>query len=371
MALAGLVDLGLPQEKLQSGLDKLGLKGYSIEITHGTRHGIAAKGFNVKTEKREKHRRTFLDIQKMIEPSPLERGVKAISLAIFQRLAEAKAAVCGQKVEEMYFHEVGATDSIVDIVGTAVGIEHFRPVKIYSSELPIGTGFVQCEDGRLPLPAPATLQLLKGYPVRQIDLEGELVTPTGAAILLSLSSGVKPLPAMKVNKIGYGMGKNEFPDRPNLLRLMFGEEAASYHTGQAIVVEANIDDMNPQFYDYLIDRLYELGALDVSLGPLLMKKNRPGTLLRVIAREHEADALSELILSESTTLGVRSYGVNKKMFSATVCQVETRYGKVRVKVAGGRRIQPEYEDCKRIAFEKKIPIQEVYQEALDSRRDRL
>jgi len=371
MALAGLIDLGLPQDKLRRGLDILGLKGYSLEITRGNRNGISAKGLQVRVEEGGNQRRNFIEIQRLIETSSLEDGVKQTSLDIFHRLAEAGAAVQGQTVEEVHFRELGAADAIVDIVGTAIGIEHFQPMKIYSSELPIGTGFVQSEYGRLPLPAPTTIQILKGYPLRSIDLEAELVTPTGAAILVSLSAGPRPLPAMKVNKIGYGMGQHEFSDRPNLLRLMFGEEAACYQTGQAVVLEANIDDMNPQFYDYLIDRLYESGALDVSLSPLLMKKNRPGTLLRVIAREHEADALSELILSESTTLGVRSYGVNKRMFSAKVCQVETRYGKVRVKVAGGKRPQPEYEDCKRIALERKVSLQEVYQEALDHRKDRL
>jgi uncharacterized protein (TIGR00299 family) protein len=322
-------------------------------------------------EKTGKNPRNMLDIRKMIETSSLEGGVKETSLAIFQRLAEAEAEVHGQKVKEVRFHEVGETDSIVDIVGTAIGIEHFRPMKICSSELPIGSGFVQCEQGSLPLPAPATAQVLKGYPVRLVDLKAELVTPTGAAILVSLSSGVRPLPAMKIKNIGYGMGRNDFPDRPNLLRLIFGQETACYQTGQAVVLEASIDDMNPQFYDYLFDRLYESGALDVSLSPLLMKKNRPGTLLRVIARDHEAEALSELILSESTTLGLRSYRVNKKSLLYRVCEVETLYGKVRVKVAGEKHIQPEYEDCRRIALERKVPIQEVYQEVLDNRKDRL
>jgi hypothetical protein len=232
----------------------------------------------------------------------------------------------------------------------------------------MGRGFVQCQHGRLPLPAPATLEILKGYPLRNVDVEGELVTPTGAAILAVLSSGVSPLSAFKVAQVGYGMGKKEFPDRPNLLRLVLGETVDACRTDQVVVLEANIDDMNPEFYDYLMERLFEHGSLDVSLSPLLMKKNRPGTLLRVIGEEADADALSELILRESTTLGVRRYVVVRKKLPREVSEVETKYGKVRIKVSGEMRFQPEYEDCKRIALEKGIPIQEVYQEAMKKRK---
>jgi len=368
MTLAALLDLGLPQEKLRQELAKLGLGNFSLGIVRGSRGGIAAMGLEVKQGPREEHHRHFTDIRKMIEDSSLKQSVKGTSLAIFQRLAEAEAKVHGQKVEEVHFHEVGAVDSIVDIVGTAIGIDHFEPVRIFSSELPMGRGFVQCQHGRLPLPAPATLEILKGYPLRNVDVEGELVTPTGAAILAALSSGVSPLSAFKVAQVGYGMGKKEFPDRPNLLRLVLGETVETYPTDQVVVLEANIDDMNPEFYDYLMERLFEHGSLDVSLSPLLMKKNRPGTLLRVIGEEADADALSELILRESTTLGVRRYVVVRKKLPREVSEVETKYGKVRIKVSGEMRFQPEYEDCKRIALEKGIPIQEVYQEAMKKRK---
>lgn len=368
MALAALLDLGLPQEKLRQELGKLGLENYSLEIFRGSRSGIAAVGLRVAVGPREEPRRHFSDIRKIIETSSLKGGVKETSLAIFKRLAEAEAKIHGQSVEEVHFHEVGAVDSIVDIVGTAIGIDHFTPGKILSSELPMGRGFVQCQHGPLPLPAPATLEILKGYPVKNINIEGELVTPTGAAIVAELSSEAGSLPAMTVGAIGYGMGKKDFPDRPNLLRLVLGEATAAYHADQAAILEANIDDMNPEFYDYLMERLFEAGALDVSLSPLLMKKNRPGTLLRVIAREQDAGALSDLILRESTTLGVRSYAVSRKKLPREVREVETKYGKVRVKVSGEMRFQPEYEDCKRIALEKGVPIQEVYQEALKKRK---
>ncbi|MBI5968444.1 MAG: nickel pincer cofactor biosynthesis protein LarC [Deltaproteobacteria bacterium] len=368
MTLAALLDLGLPQEKLRQELAKLSLQNYSLEIFPGSRGGIAALGLKVKVGPQKEPPRYFSDIREMIEASSLEQGVKDMSLAIFQRLAEAEAKIHRQKVEEVRFHEVGAVDSIVDIVGTAIGIEYFKPLRILSSELPMGRGFVQCTHGRLPLPAPATLEILKGYPVRDVNVEGELVTPTGAAIVTTLTSGVNPFPAMKIGQVGYGMGKDEFADRPNLLRLVLGEPVGADHADQVAVLEANIDDMNPEFYDYLMDRLFGLGALDVSLSPLLMKKNRPGTLLRVIAEEHQADALSELILRESTTLGVRRYIVGRKKLAREIQEVETKYGRVRVKISGELRFQPEYDDCKRIALEKGVPIQEVYQEAMKMRK---
>ena len=364
MTLAALLDLGLPLEKLQEDLKKLGLKNYSLEVRPGSRSGIAALGLEVKVGPQEEHHRHFSDIREMIDRSSLSSGVKELSLAIFQRLAEAEGRVHKKKVEEVHFHEVGAVDSIVDIVGTAIGISFFQPDRIYTSELPMGWGFVNCQHGRLPLPAPATVEVLKGYPVKSVDVEGELVTPTGAAIVAVLSSKVSPFPAMRVERIGYGMGKKEFPDRPNLLRLVMGETDEAYQADRAMVLEANIDDMNPEFYDYLMETLFQKGALDVSLSPLQMKKNRPGTLLRVIAEEKDADLLSELILQESTTLGVRSFSVNRKKLPREVREVETRYGKVRVKISGEVRFQPEYDDCRRIAREKAVPIQEVYREAM-------
>jgi uncharacterized protein (TIGR00299 family) protein len=364
MTLAALLDLGLPLEKLQEDLKKLGLTNYSLEVRPGSRSGIGALGLEVKVGSHEEHHRHFSDIRELITRSSLDPGVKEMSLAIFQRLAEAEARVHRKKVEEVHFHEVGAVDSIVDIVGTAIGISFFRPDRIYASELPMGWGFVHCQHGRLPLPAPATVEVLKGYPVKNVDVEGELVTPTGAAIVATLSSKASAFPPMKVEKIGYGMGKKEFPDRPNLLRLILGEATEAYQTDRAVVLESNIDDMNPEFYDYLMERLFQGGALDVSLSPLQMKKNRPGTLLRVIAEEKDTDALSELILRESTTLGVRSFPVSRKKLPREVREVETRYGKIRVKISGEVRFQPEYDDCRRIAREKGVPIQEVYWETM-------
>jgi uncharacterized protein (TIGR00299 family) protein len=368
MTLAALIDLGFPREKLEMELGKLGLSDYELKLFRGSRSGIAATGLEVKVREGKEHpHRHFSHIRRMIAESALEEEVKAISLKIFHRLAEGEAGVHGQKIEEVHFHEVGAVDSIVDIVGTAIGVQFFRPEKILSSDLPMGRGFVECQHGRLPLPAPATVEILKGYPVKNVPFEGELVTPTGAAIVSSLSTGVTAFPSMKMDRVGYGMGKMEFPDRPNLLRLVTGEATDFYERDHVIVIESNIDDMNPEFYGFLMEKLYDLGALDVSLNPLIMKKNRPGTLLRVIAEEKDSEMLAEAILRESTTLGVRLYGVARKKLPRQIKEVETAYGKVRVKVSGGMRFQPEYEDCKRIALEKGIPIQDVYQAVLKKR----
>jgi hypothetical protein len=368
MTLAALLDLGLPQEKLRLELEKLNLKNYGLNIFGSSRKGISATGVEVTVGPDKESHRHFSDIRKIIENSSLETEVKKTSLAIFQRLAEAEAKIHAQGVEDVHFHEVGAVDSIVDIIGTAIGIEFFQPGEILSSELPMGRGFVQSEHGRLPLPAPATLEILKGFPLKGGEMEGEFVTPTGAAIVATLSSKVTSFPLMTPEKIGYGMGKKDFPDRPNLLRLVLGEAREAFLIDSASVIEANIDDMNPEFYDYLMERLFERGALDVSLSPLLMKKNRPGTLLRVIAHEGEAEALSDLILRESTSLGVRSYAVHRKKLPREVKEIDTKYGRIRVKISGDLRFQPEYEDCKRVALEKGVPIQEVYQEAMKMRR---
>lgn len=364
MTLAALLDLGLPQEKLSEELAKLDVEKYSLQLYCGERQGIRGLGLAVKIISPPKDHRHFGEIRQLIENSSLSDRVKKISLNIFQRLAEAEAKIHNQSVEEVHFHEVGALDSIVDIVGVAIGIDYFQPDKIFSSELPVGRGFVNCQHGRLPLPAPATAEILKGYPLKSVDLEEELVTPTGAAIIAALSSGVISFPSMQVEKIGYGLGKKDFADRPNLLRLFWGESTQNYLADKVFILEANIDDMNPEFYGYLIERLFAEGALDVSLSHLIMKKNRPGTMLRVIAHDYDVNKLIELILRESTTLGVRFYEARRKKLPREIKEVETKYGKIRVKIAGDLRFQPEYEDCKRIALEKGVPIQEVYKEVL-------
>lgn len=364
MTLAALLSLGLPKEKLLQELKKLNLENYSVEIFPGSRSGIAATGVEVRVGHSHHHHRRFSDIRTLIQESSLDPQVKEIGLKIFQRLAEAEARVHDKTIDEVHFHEVGAVDSIVDIVGTAVGIAFFNPERILSSELPMGRGFVNCQHGRLPLPAPATVEVLKGYPVKKVEVEGELVTPTGAAIVATLSSGVAAWPDGIIRAVGYGLGKNDFPDRPNLLRLVLGETEGAFESDRAVILEANIDDMNPEFYGYVMERLFAEKALDVSLSQLLMKKGRPGVLVRVIAEEKDAEKLTEIILKETTTLGVRRYPVMRKKLPREVREVETKHGKIRVKISGDLRFQPEYEDCRRVAMEQGVPLQEVYLEAI-------
>lgn len=364
MTLAALLDLGLPEEKLRDELGKLPLEDYSLEIVKGEKSGIDAKGLHILPGGQAKKRPHLSHIREMIEASLLEEGVKEVSLRIFQVLAQAEAATHGQPLEEVHFHEVGAVDSIVDIVGTAVGIDYFKPDRILTSMLPMGFGSVECRHGSLPLPQPAVLEILKESPLQGVPLEEELVTPTGAAIVKALSSGVKKFPGMKVRGIGYGMGRKNLPDRPNLLRLLWGESDDGVKSGRAAILEATFDDTNPQFHGYLLERLLENGAGDVSFISLWRRGNRPGTLLRAVVQERDADRLADWILRESTAWEVHLQIVEKKMAIARRLEVDTSYGKVRVKEWEGIKFHPEYEDCKRLALEKNVPIQVVYRDAL-------
>jgi uncharacterized protein (TIGR00299 family) protein len=364
MTLSALLDLGLPEEKLRNELGKLPLGDYSLEIVKGEKSGIGATGLHILPGDQGQEHRHFSHIREMIESSLLEEGAKDISLRIFRVLAQAEATVHGQLMEDVHFHEVGAVDSIVDIVGTAVGIEYFKPDRILTSKLPMGSGFVECRHGRLPLPVPAVLEILKEYPLQGVPLEEELVTPTGAAIVKALSSGVTKFPGMKMSGVGYGMGKRNLPDRPNLLRLLWGEAEDGIISGRAVILEANFDDTNPQFHGYLLERLLEKGAGDVSFIPLYKEGNRLGTLLRAIVQEKDADGLADWVLRESTAWEVHLQIVEKKMAAARRLEVDTSYGRVRVKEWKGIKFHPEYEDCRRLALEKKVPIQVVYREVL-------
>ena len=364
MALSGLLDLGLPEEKLRHELGKLALEDYSLEVIKGDKAGIGARGLRLKPGGQEPAHRHFSHIRQMIEDSHLEEGVKGISLRIFQVLARAESAIHGQPVEEVDFHEVGAVDSIVHIVGTAVGIDYFKPERILTSELPMGSGFVECRHGRIPLPAPAVLEMLREYPLQGVPLEAELVTPTGAAIVKVLSAGVVRFPGLKVRGVGYGMGKMNLPDRPNLLRLLWGDAEDGIISGRAVMLEANLDDTNPQFHGYLLERLLEEGAGDVSFIPLWKGGNHLGTLLRAVVQERDAERLADWILRESDSWEVRLQTVEKKMVAAKHVQVDTSYGRVRAKEWEGVKIHPEYEDCRRLALERQVPLQVVYREVL-------
>jgi len=268
----------------------------------------------------------------------------------------------------VHFHEVGAVDSIVDIVGSVIGISVLGIERIYSSPLPLGEGFVRSAHGIIPVPAPATLELLKGIPTRQTEVQSELVTPTGAAIISTLAEGFGSMPEMVIDKIGYGAGAKDLTEQPNLLRIVLGVMEQNYERDTVIVVETNIDDMSPQIYDLLIDKLLGIGALDVFLTPIIMKKSRPAVKLTVLVDSPRLQEAYACILTETTTMGVRIYEAERKKLSREITEVDTEYGKVSVKLGkiGNEviKILPEYDDCRRLASENNISILKIHQAVL-------
>ena len=366
MFLAALIDAGLALDELQAGIDSLGLPE-KVEIQAAEIHKGALRCMNVEVVvPHSHHHRHLSDINEMISGSPLPAPVQNTALTIFRLLGEAEARVHGTTLEEVHFHEVGALDSIVDIVGTAIGIESLGIERLYASALPFSGGQVQTEHGTLPVPAPATLEVLTRAhaPLTPSPAQVELVTPTGAAILAALATFQRP--NLVVTGVGVGAGKRDLP-WPNIFRLILGESApeAEY---PLVLIETNIDDMNPQLFGHVMTRLFESGALDVYMTPIYMKKNRPGTLLGVVARRQDEPVLADLILKETTTLGLRVQPVYRYTARREFKTVTTPYGevKVKVKLIDGRAVQamPEYDDCARLAQEQGVTLAQVYAAAL-------
>jgi len=369
MFVGALLDAGLPLDQLKSELKKLPGLNYRLEVTKKTVHAIRATRFRVICGRKEAER-SWRQIRELIRQSSFDPAVKEIGLKIFARLAEAEGKIHGVAPDKVHFHEVGATDSIVDIMAAAIGCRHLKIGSFHFSRIPLGRGVTRSRHGPLPLPGPATLELLKGLPVQWTDLDGETVTPTGAAIIAALGSHFGEAPRMTIEKIGYGTGEKEFPDRPNLFRLILGADEASWKQEEMLVMETNIDDMNPEFYDYVLDRLFAAGARDVFLSSIQMKKNRPGTLLSVIAEPSQRERLAKILFRETSTIGIRYYPVNRMILKRTASRVETKFGTVKVKIIeepdGTKRATPEYEDLRRIAVAKKIPLKVLYDEVLRS-----
>lgn len=367
MAVGALLALGLPLERLQQDLAQLSLPGYTITAEQRQVYGIRATKFQVHSAPEGHAHRAFRDIRELIAGSGLEQTVKQHALSIFTKLAEAEGHVHGVVPDDVEFHEVGAIDSIVDIVGTAIGIGALGVERMYASTLPLGSGIVQSQHGPLPVPGPATVELLRGFTTRLGDGEGELVTPTGAAIIAGLATP-EPPPVMRIAAIGYGAGQRTLTDRPNVLRLVLGESVATTGRDDLVLIETNVDDYNPEFYEYVMERLFTAGARDVYLAPVYMKKNRPGIVLSVLCTEDDREQLSGIILSETSAIGVRYYAVHRMVLPRETREVSTPYGTVRLKITvspdGRTSVGPEYEDCKRAAREKNVPIKLVYQAAL-------
>jgi len=366
MTVAALLDLGVPLEHLLSELAKLPLPAGSFTVsTHRTeRQHFPALKFDVTVHDQHTHRH-YADIDSMIAASTLSDSVKKRAGDIFRRLAEAEAKVHGVPVEDVHFHEVGAVDSIVDIVGTAICLEYLHVDQIHVSALPLGSGFVETAHGRLPVPAPATAELMRGLPLHGECGAGERVTPTGAAIVAALASGFGKQPPMILEKTGCGAGGRDFADCPNILRAFLGRSVEkSSSADEVIVLDANIDDSTPEVLGYTMELLFDAGALDVFFTSIQMKKNRPAVMLSLICRPEQLDRLAEIVLTETSAIGVRHYRTARIVLERRIVERESEFGAVRFKEVFDRsgtllRSTPEYEDCRRIARERGIPLQAV------------
>lgn len=366
MILGALIDTGVSLEKLKSELAQLKLSGYDISAEKTVKRGISGTRVNVGIEE-QKAQRNLSDIIRLINQSGLADDVKSSSRKIFETLAGAEAKIHDTTPEKIHFHEVGAVDAIIDIVGSVICLKLLAIDHVFVSRIHVGRGFVDCRHGKLPVPAPATIEILKGIPVYSTGIEKELTTPTGAAILKTLSRNFGDTPQMKLTAVGYGAGSHEL-EIPNLLRVLVGEtDTDDYDTDTVTLIETNIDDMNPEFFDFVTEKLMEHGALDVYTTPALMKKNRPGTVLSVLSGQDKVDEIISIILSETTTLGVRIQQLQRKKLAREIFSVATKFGDIRVKISRFKdqikNIAPEYDDCKKIASEKNIPIKDIYYEA--------
>lgn len=369
MTLGALIGAGADPARLREGLAGLGIGGYRIEIGSSIKGPIEATDVHVVIDESPlHHHRRLKVIREMIRGANLSDRVKQTAEQIFTRLAEAEGRVHGRAPEEVHFHEVGAVDAIVDIVGAAICLETLGWPKIIASPMPTFHGYAKGSHGTFPLPAPATAEILRGVPWRQLGIEGELVTPTGAAIIAEIASGFGEMPAMTVERIGYGAGKRDF-GIPNVLRVMVGEESAPLPALQNVtVIETNIDDLNPQFYETAMERLFAAGALDVFMTPIQMKKNRPATLLSVICEPALAEPLAAVLLAETSTLGVRMSRWERVCLDRRWQEVVTEFGTIRIKIGerDGNTVtaSPEYEDCRRAATEHGVAVRQVYENAM-------
>jgi pyridinium-3,5-bisthiocarboxylic acid mononucleotide nickel chelatase len=364
MLLGALLDGGLPFDELKQGLCTLPLQGYKLQVLKEERNHLFGTRFLVQVEEDKHCARTFADVRTIISTSGLSEWVKEKSIQVFESLAVAEGKIHGCRPQDVHFHEVGAVDSIIDIVGAHIGVEALGITTLYGSALPLGAGFVESRHGPIPVPAPATIALLRGIPVYDAGVKGELVTPTGAALLKGLARAFGLMPPMTVDQIGYGVGSRNLADRPNLLRILLGTEAQELYTDTVIILESNLDDTSPEWLGFLMGRLLEAGALDVTFCPVQMKKNRPGVLLQVVGKPHQKDLFMEMIFRESTTLGVRFTYSQRKTLERSLEEVDSPWGKIMVKKVvlpeGSQRLLPEYEACRTIAEEKGIPIRDIY-----------
>ncbi len=368
MTLAALIDLGADVTTIRDAIDSLGLAGVSLSVETIVKAGFRATQVKVKHPEQHAHR-GLRDITAIVDGAKrLTPRQKEIALEMFTAIAEAEAKVHGSTIERVHFHEVGAIDSIVDIVGVAVAFDLLDVDEVVCAPIPTGRGTVHIAHGQCPVPAPGTAELLKGMPLRDVPINAELTTPTGAAIVKVLADRFGSLPAMSIDRIGYGAGTMDLPGRANILRVFLGEAADDAETDTVVLLETNLDDATGEVIGYCLDQLLHAGALDAFTTPIQMKKNRPGVMVSVLAEPHQADALERILFQETGTFGIRRQLVSRSIRSRAELTVETPWGEVRGKVgwrgAGDVLFTPEYEDCARIAREHAVPLREVYQAAL-------
>ena len=364
MTLGAFLSAGVSLDVLTTELKKLNVAGYEVSAAHIKRNGIGATKIDVVISDAPSYHRHLANINAIIEQSSLSKAVQENAKKIFYQVAVAEAAVHQSTVEKVHFHEVGAIDSIVDIVGTAICLEQLGIERVYSSPVKVGSGgTVNTQHGTMPIPTPATMEILKGYPVVLTEIPFELTTPTGAAIIKALSAGTLAFEQIRIHSIGYGAGTREFQAVPNLLRLIVGDIADGHERDEVVSIETNIDDMNPEILPYVIEKLIGAGALDAYLIPVIMKKGRPAHLLSVLAGRETLDAMLSILFHETSTLGVRIQHIERRKLPRAQKQIQTSLGVVLVKSVthdGAERLIPEFEECKRIATERNMPLTEVY-----------
>jgi len=371
MLLGALVDAGADLASIQHGIDSLGLPSCRLEAREVKKKGFRAVKVDVVHEPEHKHRHLH-HITDMIDASCLTAAQKDLAKRIFTRLGEAEAKVHGTTIQKVHFHEVGAVDSIADIVGSAIGLDMLGLQRLVCSAVPTGGGYVEIAHGRVSVPAPATAELLQGVPIAPSAVQAELTTPTGAAIVATAAASFGPLPAMRIERIGYGAGTRDLETQANLVRLIVGQTEDAVDVDQVWMLETNLDDVSGEIVGYAAARLMDAGALDVYTTAIQMKKNRPAVMLSVICRADDVPRLEEIIFRETATLGIRRWPAGRHTLRREACRVETPWGPVAGKLAAGPggavRFSPEYEDCRQIAGERDVPLAEVYQAARDAYR---
>jgi uncharacterized protein (TIGR00299 family) protein len=364
MNLGAMLDLGVEKDFLVNELEKLNVKGWALEVVKDQRHGISGTKVTVKQTHPEHKSRHLSDIEKIIDNSELDKKTRELSKKIFMKVAVAESRVHNVPVEEVHFHEVGAIDSIIDTVGAAICFNSLNVGAVFVGPVELGGGLVNSIHGQLPVPAPATAEIIKGIQVKKDGIDFEATTPTGAAILSAIGTHFTNLPDFLIEKTGYGVGHKDHAHVPNLLRVFLGESHGSQPGHDALLIECNIDDMNPEFYDFISEKLFDAGASDVFITSIIMKKGRPGNILNVICESGLADQLKAIIFTESTSVGIRTFPFRKDTLTRKFEIIQTVYGAVTIKRSYfmGREVscKPEYNDCRRIALERDIPVKDVF-----------